>query len=91
MGSEMCIRDSYYSPGKKDNNGKLSFDQRVPDTGGCTFATTMSPTVILLPVGRPSRRPKGQIDFFMKFYFEPLLSLTWDMVRCELKRKLQIK
>ena len=81
----------YYSPGKKDNNGKLSFDQRVPDTGGCTFATTMSPTVILLPVGRPSRRPKGQIDFVMKFCFEPLLPLTWDIVKCVLKRKLQTR
>ena len=71
MGSEMCIRDSshymghgflalfYYSLGEKDNNRKLSFDQRDPDTGGRTFATAMSPTVILLPVGRPSRRPKG--------------------------------
>ena len=81
----------YYSLGKKDNYGKLSFDQRVPDTGGRTFATAMSPTVILLPVGRPSRRPKGQIDFVMKFSFELLLSLTLDVVRYVLKRKLQTR
>ena len=73
MGNDFLVL-FYYSPGQKDNIRKLSFDQRVRDTGGCTFAATMSPTVILLPVGRPSRRPKGQIDFFMKFYFEPLLS-----------------
>ena len=59
----------YYSPGKKDNNGKLSFDQRVPDTGGCTFAATMSPTVILLPVGRPSRRPKGPNRFLHEILY----------------------
>ena len=81
----------YYSLGEKDNNRKLSFDQKVPDTGGRTFATAMSPTVILLPVGRTSRRPKGQIDFVMKFSFELLLSLTLDVVRCVLKRKLQTR
>ena len=81
----------YYPLGEKDSNGKLSFHQRVPDTCGRTFATAMSPTVILLPVGRTSQRPKGQIDFVMKFSFEVLLSLTLDVVRCVLKRKLQTR